>query len=272
MRIFIQYTFSIIITVLFVSVLLFAYFKYIIGFSTIRTELITFNSIYLLALIFYHLFFFSQFFLNRKNTDKIEKEEADKETLYLELQNFKNQVNPELLFQSLEIIISELHRDKKSADGLVDELSKVYRYSLDNKNNDLISLKDELNSLSPVLSIYNAKFKNHITIEKKVNKDTLNFNLIPGTLQMVLEYALSENLITDSLPLKLKIETKDANLYISYRLNKKITENNPVKSRLNFLKKAYSYYKSAEDLNADFISKTEENRIFKIPLLEIIED
>jgi len=139
-RIIAQYLISIFLSVCIISLLLYYYFVNIEGFSTIRTELITFNSIYLFICVFYNLFFFSLVFLNKKNESKVEFELKRKEGLDIELRTFKNQVNPELLFQSLEIIISELHQDKKSADDLIDQLSKIYRFTLDNKNNDLIPL------------------------------------------------------------------------------------------------------------------------------------
>ena len=271
-RILIQYLLTGVISVFLVSLSLYIFFKHVIGFTTITTELITFNSIYLMAVIFYNLFFFSQFFLNRKNTDKIEREVSEKETIDFELQTFKNQVNPELLFQSLEIIISELHRDKKSADLLIDELSKVYRYSLDNENNDLISLNEELDSLIHVVTIYKAKFNDHLNIENRTSKDHLGYHLIPGTLQLLLEYSLSENVVTGSLLMNFTIWSENKQLFISYKLNKKLSKNNPVEKRLEFLTKAYSYYNSSENIGSDFKQLNNGYRTFEIPLMEIIDD
>lgn len=272
MRIIIQYLLSFAISAFIVSLALYVFFKHVIGFTTIKTELITFNSIYLMAAIFYNLFFFSQFFLNRKNTDKIEREVSEKESIDFELQAFKNQVNPELLFQSLEIIISELHKDKKSADRLVDELSKVYRYSLDNKNNDLISLKEELDSLIPLVIIYKAKYSNYLNVDNKVHKDHLDINLIPGSLQLFLEYALSENVVTESLPLNFKVRSVEKRLIVSYKLNKKLSKINPVDKRLEFLTKAYSYYNSGDNIHDKCKRIEDGHRIFEIPLIEIIDD
>lgn len=271
-RIIVQYILSCVISIFIVSLSLYVFFKHVIGFTTITTELITFNSIYLMASIFYNLFFFSQFFLHRKNTDKIEREVSEKESIDFELQTFKNQVNPELLFQSLEIIINELHKDKKSADRLIDELSKVYRYSLDNKNNDLISLKEELESLNPVLNIYKAKYGKFLNTENKVSKDHLDFSLIPGTLQLFLEFALSENVVTESLPMNFNIRSENKHLCVSYKLNKKLSKNNPVEKRLEFLTKAYSYYNSGKNSHSDFKQLNSGYRIFEIPLMEVIDD
>jgi len=268
LRVILQSLFSIFFTILIISTTLFAYFTYIEGFNTIRTELVTFNSIYLFTAIFYNLFFFSLVFLNKKNESKVNKEKALRENLEIELESFKNQVNPELLFQSLEVIISELHRDKKSADGLIDNLSKIYRYTLDNKNDDLVSLKEEVSSLKPIFNLFKAKYGNSFSLDITIDSETRKLNLIPGTLQLIMEFALSENIINEYLPLNFKISNKENKLLISYKLNKRISGANTVKERLDFLFRAYTYYSG----NGHKMWNKNGIRYFKIPLFEVEEE
>ena len=66
LRIIIQYLAGISITALLVSLILFLYFRYIEGFTTIQTELITFTLIYLLVVAFYHLYHLSIVFLYKQ--------------------------------------------------------------------------------------------------------------------------------------------------------------------------------------------------------------
>lgn len=268
LRIIFQYVSSILFTVFIVSIILYAYFTYIEGFSTIRTELITFNSIYLFTGIFYNLFFFSLVFLNKKNESKVNKEKTLRENLEIELQSFKNQVNPELLFQSLEVIICELHRDKKSADDLINNLSNIYRYTLDNKNNELITLKKEINSVKPIYNLFKAKYGNSLSLDIKVDDNIQVFNLIPGTMQLLLEFALSENIINEYLPLNFKISNNNNSLLVNYKLNKRINEINSVQKRLDFLFRAYSYYSE----KGYKIWSENGNRYFEIPLIEVKEE
>ncbi len=268
LRILFQYLFSILFTILGISTTLYAYFIYIEGFSTIWTELITFNSIYLFTAVFYNLFFFSLVFLNKKNESKVNKEKTLRENLEIELQSFKNQVNPELLFQSLEVIISELHRDKKSADGLIDNLSKLYRYTLDNKNNDLVTLKEEINSLTPICNLFKAKYSNSFLLDISIDTEIQRLCMIPGTLQLLVEYALAENIINEYLPLNLNISNEGNRLLINYKLNKHISETNSVIDRLDFLFKAYIYYSEKGHKMWD----KNGIRHFEIPLIEVEEE
>lgn len=272
LRIIVQYVCSIIGTVFIVSIILYYYFVYIEGFSTIQTELITFNAIYLLISIFYNLFFFSIVFANKKNETKVNQEQTKNKSLVMELESFKNQVNPDFLFQSLEIIISELYQNKKSADDLINDLSKTYRYTLDNKHNDLVSLKDEIDSLKPVCSIFKARFNNNMDLKVEVDKDKLQLNLIPGTLKLILEFAMSENIISDSLPLTISINAEENNqLVVQYPLNNKLVSKGSVNDRIKLMYKAYGYYAGGTVEKANIVEE-DGNRKFNIPLLEIEEE
>lgn len=268
LRIISQYFISVIISIAVISWILHLYFVNIEGFSTIRTELITFNSLFLFVAVFYHLFFFSLIYLNRKNESKVEKEKMMRENLDIEFQTFKNQINPELLFQSLEIIISELHRDKKSADDLINKLSKTYRYTLDNKHNDLVSLKKEIESLSPLSGIFQAKYPGSFTVEFDCDKKYPGKNLIPGSLQILLENALSENIISETMPLAVSIKTENNNVLFEYELNEKISGNKEVDLRLKYLQKAYSYFSDEGITHTNIGGK----KSIRLPLLEIEEE
>lgn len=271
-RIIVQSFCSFLCTLIIVSITLYYYFIYVEGFSTIQTELITFNGIYLMISIFYNLFFFSLVLVHKKNEVKVQQEQIQRENLEMELGSFKYMVNPNFLFQALEVIISELYHDKKSADDQINNLSKIYRYTLDNKHNDLISLKDELISLDPVFEIFQSKYHHNLIIEINVDKSKYGMNLIPGTLKQILEYALSESIISESLPLKISIEIKKNNqLSIQYPLNSKIVTQSITYNSLVQMFKAYGYY-SDEFAEKDYFNAENGVRKFTIPLLKIEEE
>ena len=81
------------------------YYNYLVGFSNYTTELIVFNSIYLLTSILYNLIYFSIFYLNRLNELKLHHENQVRKSLESELKTYKNKINPEFLFSSFETII-----------------------------------------------------------------------------------------------------------------------------------------------------------------------
>lgn len=264
----VQYAMSGLLTVLLISGSLYGYFVLTEGFSTINTELITFNSIYLFAAFFYHLFFFSLLLTNRNNQVKLQQEIRKKDNLAMELQAFKNQVNPEFLLHALEIIISELHHEKKHADYLIGQISKTYRFSLENRFSDLIPLTDEIDSLDPLMEIFRAKYGRACSLVIVTGSFGEQYHILPGTLRVLVEYAISENIISEHLPLQIKVWQQDRKLILNYPLNKRLGEFNSEQKRLDYMLKTYSGISGQNS----FISEKEGIREFAFPLFEVKED
>lgn len=266
-RIILQYALSFIFTLSIISLCLFLYFTHIEGFSTIHTELLTFNSIFLFAGVFYHLYFFSLNILYKKNEHRVQKEIIKKDNLQYELNNFKNQVNPEFLFQSLEVIIAELYRNKKQADELIGKLAITYRYTLDNKNLELVPLSNEIDSLMQILPIYKLIYFDAIQLSLP-NNFSASYHIIPGTLHTLLEQSILKSIITEALPLKINISTENNVLIMGFNHHEKISDNQHAQSRFEMLKQAYSYYS-----DKGIQTKTNDGvYAFKVPLLEIEEE
>jgi LytS/YehU family sensor histidine kinase len=268
LRILIQYIVAMIASTAIVSLVLFLYFRYVEGFTTINTELITFNLIYLFTAVFYHLFYLSMVFLYKRNDRLVEQEIQQKTQLELELNAFRNQVNPEFLFQSLETVISTLYDSKKEADNLIDNLAKTYRYTLDNRHNELVSLKDELDALNAVVKIYEKRFPGALKVEKEISNQAHINNLVPCTLTILLEKAVTGNIISRSLPLTFSIIARDQFLVVGYNQNMRLRAHNPHNTRMEFLEKAYGYFSTiglSRNQNSDFVS-------YKIPLIKIEEE
>ena len=263
-RIWIQFSGAILLTLIGISVALRTYFVYVEGFTTIKTELITFNGVYLLVTFFYHLFFFSLIYLHRKNQKKIQKELVLKENLDLEYESFKNQINPDLLFTGLELVIATLSANKEEADALIYSLSKIYRYTLDNQNNDLVSLQSEFSSLHALKHLYSCRFGDSFKMDV-ITDETQDLHLIPGSIQIILELITSRQIISSDLPLVVTIETIDDNLKICFKSAPRLRLDTKDITSFNNLDKAYKYYISKG------IQKTMSNGVicYSLPMFTI---
>jgi len=144
-RFALQFLGSGLITVLVVSLSLTLYFIHIVGyrFGNFNTELITFNIIFLVTSIFYNLLHASYTLLSQKNELELSYEDQKRRELDYQLESFKNMVNPELFYTCLETLIPMVHTDPDKSEEFVDRLSLVYRYILDNRQNELTSLEKE---------------------------------------------------------------------------------------------------------------------------------
>ncbi len=81
LRIVIQIIISILLSISVISIVLNWYFVQFEGFTTIFTELITFNAVYFIIIIFFNLYYFSIVFLNTRNDSRIAEESIRKSNL-----------------------------------------------------------------------------------------------------------------------------------------------------------------------------------------------
>ena len=266
-RLIVQFLTGLIISVIVVTCVLYFYFIRFEGFSTIITELITFNSIFTLFSLFYHLHFFSLVFLFRKNEKLIQHHAVKKMELELEMEAFRNKVNPDFLFESLDILISEFHQNKKHADELVNKLAQIYRYTLDNSQNELVAIQEELNILESVIAIFETKCPGMLITELKLPHEN-SIYVIPGILQRLYEGAFMQSIITPALPFQFRIFVDPEFIMVSYSNHPKISLIENDYDPLWQVKKAYAYY---SDKIIEKVEKKGEIHIC-IPVLSIEEE
>ena len=161
-----------------------------------------------------------------------------------------------------------MHRDNKLADDLIGDLAKVYRFTLDKKDMDLIPIMEETESLEPILNLFKAKYKEE-GIKYSINYSSdSNKYVIPGTMQLLLENAIFQNIISASIPLFFEVEIKENELKIKYSLNKKLRNSHRLEEQISKLKKAYRFYTNQQ---IDFEEK--DRFVFiNIPLLDLEEE
>ena len=66
------------------------------------------------------------------------------ENIKSQFETLKNQVNPHFLFNSLNVLSSLIHTDQRAASRFVRQMSKVYRYVLDYKDKETVTLAEEM--------------------------------------------------------------------------------------------------------------------------------
>ena len=66
------------------------------------------------------------------------------EIMTYKYESLKNQINPHFLFNSFNVLSDLIHEDQKLADSFLSKLSDLYRYVLDSREKELVSLAEEL--------------------------------------------------------------------------------------------------------------------------------
>jgi len=222
-RIFIYLTANLLCSALVISGGVTAYFVLLIRYPDFKIELIVFNLIFWVTTLLYTAVYFGIFYLNHFNQRRLEQETALREKMEYQLGALKSDINPQLLYASLETLISLVHRDPDEADNFINCLSKIYRYSLEFRRHELAPLEQEIQAAENVVELYNYSYQGLIQLHLQIDSDTANKQLIPDTLQKLAEQAITRSLITARKPLQLYLKIGSLGQLIwQYEVNEKL--------------------------------------------------
>jgi PAS domain S-box-containing protein len=128
-----------------------------------------------------------------------------KENLQSQYDVLKQQVNPHFLFNSLNVLTSLIKLEPDLAEKFSEQLSKVYRYVLENKDYELVDLNTELNFLDAYIFLLNIRFVGKLVVNMKIADENRNDRIIPLAMQLLIENAIKHNIMSKNNPLIIDI-------------------------------------------------------------------
>lgn len=143
------------------------------------------------------------------------------EKLKSDYKALQNQLNPHFLFNSLNVLISEIRYNKDSAIKYAEELADIYRYVLQSKDNYTVSLKQELDFLNSYIYIYQIKYGQNLKFKINIPEEVIEYEMPPMVLQILVENALKHNSITPSKPLEIEIFYDDDKVCVKNNVSPK---------------------------------------------------
>jgi hypothetical protein len=185
------------------------------------------------------LIFHAVYFYNRYQQKKIKEQKVIAGTASAKFDALKNQLDPHFLFNSLNVLTSLIEENPKNAQKFTTALSKVYRYVLEQKNKDLITVDEELNFARTYMSLLKMRFEDSIIFEIPEKATNPESRVVPLSLQLLLENAVKHNMVTSSKPLHIKIYEEDGNLIVLNNLQPKQIVKKSSGVGLNNIKQRY---------------------------------
>lgn len=204
----------------------------------------------------------TQFFGNWKRS-LVEIEKYKTENLQAQLQNLKDQLNPHFLFNNLSVLSSLVYIDQDKAVGFINQLSKVYRYLLDNRNCELVTLDSELTFIQSYTYLIQIRFDKNISFDIDLPKEKMHLMLPPLSLQMLIENAIKHNEISNEMPLRILVKMSGDMVEVSNNLQLRTTTEPSSKTGLQNIKDRYKFFTTQEVE----VIETTNSFIVKIPLL-----
>ncbi|WP_303318902.1 histidine kinase [Flavivirga abyssicola] len=218
------------------------------------------------ALLLFSLSVCNLFYYMTKRTKEIENSmhRLKQEVMTSKYNSLKNQISPHFLFNSLNILTSLMYQDRDLASDFVTRLASCYRYILDNKEEDLVSLEKEMNFLDSFIFMMNVRHKESLYITTHISVNPKDFLIPTLSLQMLVENALKHNYFSKEKPLEISIFFINNKSLVVQNTLRKRKEEPSTKLGISNIKKRYAFYTNEP------VTIEEENNIYKIaiPLLQ----
>lgn len=177
--------------------------------------------------LFFALLFLSRMFMFRRKSEKLKlkTQELEKQQLVNEISLLKTQVNPHFLFNSLSILSSLVRVDPDMSERFIDQLSKSYRYILEQKDQSLVTLRTELNFIDSYAFLLEIRFENKFNLQIDIPESVLDkYKIAPLTLQLLVENAVKHNRMSVSEPLIIAITMEEDVLVVRNKLQPRATD------------------------------------------------
>jgi len=199
------------------------------------------------------------------------KELINAENLKVEMMSYRyealrNQINPHFLFNSFNVLSDLVYADQAMAVKFINQLSDLFRYVLDSRDKELVSLKDELEFMNSYIYLLKTRFEDKLQLEIEI-KAAADELIVPMTLQLLVENAVKHNEVSEAFPLQIHIRRNDSYLEIENNLRiKKVGEDSKNTGLKNIIQQ-FSYFteRPIDVINSGGIF------LVRVPILKISE-
>lgn len=208
------------------------------------------------------LFLHGREFLLRWREAAVEAERYQKENMMAQYESLKNQVDPHFLFNSLNVLTNLVYEDADKSAKFIKQLSEVYRYVLDTRSKELVTLDDEMKFVNAYLYLQQIRFGDKLIVNNQLNSEQ---GLVPPlVVQMLVENAIKHNIVSQEHPLQINLYKEDTCIVVENNLQiKNVLPEESKGIGLENIRKRYAFLSPQKVTITDADGKF----IVKLPLL-----
>lgn len=158
--------------------------------------LIILNSAFFYFLLFFiwSLIYFVYHYVAKSRKQQLDTLQLETLVKELELQTIKAHINPHFIFNSLNSIRALVDENPERARRAITELSNILRSSMQADKSESVSMSRELDIVKDYLALENMRFEDRLSIEYRVDPETLSLPVPPMMLQTLVENAIKHGI------------------------------------------------------------------------------
>jgi two-component system LytT family sensor kinase len=184
------------------------------------------------------------------------------ENLIFQNETLKNQVNPHFLFNSLNTLSALVSTNPETAEKFINRLASVYRYILENSRKDKVPLQSELEFIRDYFELHKIRDGEKILLKTDAPEPG-KYEILPVSLQILVENAIKHNMATRENPLFISIYIENKSVIVRNNLQKMGVQLQSTKIGLRNLAERVRLTTGSELI----IEETNSEFIVKIPLI-----
>jgi sensor histidine kinase YesM len=174
------------------------------------------TTIILVCVMFISHTYETVFLVKESENEKLRSEQLQRAKYEAELQALNSQVDPHFLFNSLNTLSHLIEETPSKAVEFNDNLADVYRYILQNRSKDLVTLEEELAFTEKYFFLLKKRFGSAVEMSSKVSLQSLQRYFVPPiSVQTLVENAVKHNRFDGEVPLHIVLEQKNETLVVS---------------------------------------------------------
>jgi LytS/YehU family sensor histidine kinase len=216
------------------------------------------------VVIFLSLLYEVLFLSKERELDIKIVDQLDKERVNAELNSLKNELDPHFIFNALTTLSHLISIDTDISNLYTQKLAQVYKYLLINKDNEIISLSEEIKFIDDYFFLLNIRYDNKLRLSLDMSKYADKIMILPCSLQPLIENAIKHNRFSEKEPLMITISLNGE--YLKVENNIRPRQYLPHSTRIGLTNLSNRYRLT---YNKDIvIDKEEEKFIVKLPLIK----
>jgi two-component system, LytTR family, sensor kinase len=215
--------------------------------------------------IFLTLMYEALFLSKERELDTKIVDQLDRDRVNAELNSLKGELDPHFVFNSLSTLSHLISVDTHKAQLFTQTLAQVYKYLLINKDQELISLSDEIKFIGDYFFLLNIRYDGRLNLSFDMEKNYVEkIMVVPCSLQLLIENAIKHNQFNDENPLNINVSLNGEYLKVENNIHAKQFASESTRIGLANLSNRYRLVFSKDII----INKEEDKFIVKLPLIK----
>ena len=167
------------------------------------------------------------------------------EMMSYKYESLRNQINPHFLFNSFNVLSDLVYEDQAQAVKFIRQMSDLFRYILDSRDKELVSLSEELEFIKLYAFLLKTRFGDKLKLAIDLNPD-INAHIVPMTLQLLVENAVKHNEVSEKFPLSISIRQDGQYIEVENVMKPKPIGNDAKKTGLKNISQQFAFFTDKE--------------------------